>query len=91
MLVDIEPPMLGQRFGLGASDITSLILSSRHRGQTLYPISEWPSYVYVARILNNQVPSSSVLSQEQVELVAWGAIFKSLQEARDYVWNVGDK
>jgi hypothetical protein len=90
MLVDIEPPLPGQRFGLGASDITSLVLSSRHRGQTLYPISEWPSYVYVARVLDNQVPSSSTLSKEQVELVAWGAIFKSLQEARDYALSIGN-
>jgi len=47
MLIDIEPALSGQRFGLGATDITQLIISARHRGQTLYPISEWPFFVYV--------------------------------------------
>jgi hypothetical protein len=89
MLVDIEPPLPGQRFGLGGFDVTSLVLSSRHRGQTLYPISEWPNYVYVARVLGNENPASGMLSKEQLELIAWGAIFRSLREASDYAASVG--
>ena len=88
MLVDIDPPLPGQRFGLGGADVTSLVISSRHRGQTLYPVSEWPSHVYVARIVDNTVPASA-LSKGQVELIAWGAIFKSLREASDYAASIG--
>jgi len=55
MLIEIEPALIGQSFGLGATDIRELIISTRHAGQTLYPISEWPSFVYVARILNDAV------------------------------------
>jgi hypothetical protein len=84
MLVDIDPPLPGQRFGLGGSDVTSLVVSSRHRGQTLYPVSEWPSHVYVARLVDNKIPSESALSKGQVELIAWGTLFKSLGEASDY-------
>jgi len=29
MLIDIEPALSGQRFGLGATDITQLIISAR--------------------------------------------------------------
>jgi hypothetical protein len=88
MLVDIDPPLPGQRFGLGGSDVTSLVISSRHRGQTLYPVSEWPSHVYVARIVDNKIPASA-LSKGQVELIAWGAIFRSLREASDYAASIG--
>ena len=89
MLVDIDPPLSGQRFGLGGADVMSLVISSRHRGQTLYPVSEWPSYVYVARVVDNEIPSAGALSKGQLELIAWGAIFKSLREASDYASSVG--
>jgi hypothetical protein len=86
MLVDIDPPLPGQRFGLGGSDVTSLVFASRHRGQTLFPVSEWPSHVYVARVVDNEIPSADELC---VQLIAWGAIFRSLREASDYAASVG--
>lgn len=88
MLVDIEPPLPGQRLGLGGYDVTSLVLSSRHRGQTLYPVSEWPTYVYVAHVLDNEIPSSGMLSKGQLKLIAWGAIFRSLREALAYAASI---
>ena len=81
MLTEIEPALDGQRFGLGSKDVTSLILSSRHRGQTLFPISEWPSFVYVARILDDAVLSSGTFARDQVELIAWGTLFRTREEA----------
>lgn len=89
MLVDIEPSLPGQHFGLGAADVTTLVIGARHRGQTLYPISEWPSHVYVARLVNNRVPSTNALSGGQVELIAWGVICPSLEEASGYAASVG--
>lgn len=89
MLVEFEPPLPGQRFGLGEADITFLVLSSRHQGQTLYPMSEWPGHVYVARVVDNKVPAAGGLSKGQIELVAWGAIFRSLRDASDYAASVG--
>jgi hypothetical protein len=84
MLVDIEPALDGQRFGLGAIDITQLILSARHRGQTLYPISEWPFFVYVSRIVDKSVVESHAFTREQVELIAWGTLFRTRGEASDH-------
>lgn len=85
MLIQIEPPLDGQRFGLGEADVTNLIISSRHQGQTLYPITEWPSFVYVARILDNAVLRSGAFTRNQVELLAWGTLFRTLEEASDHV------
>jgi hypothetical protein len=84
MLIDIEPALSGQRFGLGATDITQLIISARHRGQTLYPISEWPFFVYVARIVDKAVFESHTFTREQVELIAWGTLFRTREEASDH-------
>jgi hypothetical protein len=84
MLVDIEPALSGQRFGLGATDITQLIISARHRGQTLYPISEWPFFVYLVRIVDKVVFESHAFTREQVELIAWGTLFRTREEASDH-------
>jgi hypothetical protein len=84
MLIDIEPPLDGQRFGMGATDITQLIISARHQGQTLYPISEWPFFVYVARIVDRAIIESRSFTREQVELIAWGALFRTREEASDH-------
>jgi hypothetical protein len=84
MLIEIEPALDGQRFGLGGTDVTSLIISSRHRGQTLYPISEWPSFVYVARVLDDAILRSFTFTRDQVELIAWGTLFRTLEQASDH-------
>jgi DNA-binding helix-hairpin-helix protein with protein kinase domain len=84
MLIDIKPALSGQRFGLGATDITQLIISARHRGQTLYPISEWPFFVYVARIVDKAVFESHTFTREQAELIAWGTLFRTREEASDH-------
>ncbi len=84
MVIDIEPALEGQSFGLGATDITRLIISARHRGQTLYPVSEWPFFVYVARIVDNTVLDSRTFTREQVELIAWGTLFHTREEAADH-------
>jgi hypothetical protein len=47
MLVSIEPPLIGQQFGLGGHDVSRLIIAPRHRGVSLFPISEWPVHVHV--------------------------------------------
>ena len=84
MLIDIEPALSGRRFGLGATDITQLIISARHRGQTLYPISEWPFFVYVARIVDKAVFESHTFAREQAEPIAWGTLFRTREEASDH-------
>src|SRR5262245_41877872 len=88
MLIGIEPPLDGQRFGLGDADIKELIISSRHRCQTLYPFSEWPSYVYVARILDDAIFESLTFTREQVELIAWGTLFRTRVEASGYAMRI---
>src|SRR6516225_8201031 len=77
MLIEIDPPLYGQSIGLGAAEITHLIISSRQKGQTLYPVSEWPSFVYVARILDSAIFSTRSFTRKQVELIAWGVIFRT--------------
>jgi hypothetical protein len=84
MLIEIEPKFAGQHFGLGTVDITQLVISAHLRDQTLYPISKWPLFVYVGRILDKAIIESRAFTREQVELIAWGALFRTLEEASDH-------
>lgn len=81
MLIEVTPPVIGQPYGLGNRDITELIISARYQGSTLFPITEWPCHVYIARVLDQNVIESLTFSKEQVEVIAWGRIFRTVEEA----------
>lgn len=80
MLVEIDPALSGQRYGLGGQEITQLLLSTRLKGQTLFPIKDWPVSVYVTRILDGAILRTSSFTAAQVELIAWGSLYRSLDE-----------
>jgi hypothetical protein len=50
LLMKINPPLVGQKFGLGDKDIDMVFVAPRHVGASLFPISEWPLFVHVARV-----------------------------------------
>lgn len=84
MLIEIEPALTDERLSIASPGTKLLIIASRHRGQTLFPISEWPSFVYVARILDDSVLRSGALGTNQSELIAWGELFPTREEAADH-------
>jgi len=84
-----KAPLIGQPFGLADKDITQLIISTRFQGQTLYPITQWPVSVYVSRILDETILQTLSFKKNQVELIAWGMIFKTLEAAMVDVSKVG--
>ena len=81
LLVEVEPPIIGQEYGLGGKDIAEVVLSSRYQGSSLFPVSEWPCDVYVSRILHDAGVDTSLLTKDQLELVVWGRIYRTLAEA----------
>jgi hypothetical protein len=80
MLVEISPPLIGQRYGQGSKDITHLLLTGRHQGFSLFPIKQWPCHVYISRILDDAIFKSQMFTAEQVEIIAWGTIFRAFHE-----------
>lgn len=81
MLVDIQPTVIGQTYGLGGQDISTLVLSSRFDGYTLFPFRKWPCPVHISRILDCGVIGRMAFTAEEVEVIAWGLIFPSADEA----------
>jgi hypothetical protein len=81
MLINIDPPILGQKYGLGDKDIHFVILGTRLEGSTLYPIAKWPVFVYVIRILDEAILSVKKFRVNQVEMIAWGILYQTREDA----------
>jgi hypothetical protein len=71
-LAEIDPPLRGQAFGLGARDISEIIVATRLSGQSLFDIRHFPIPVYVARITDPSVAATRTLRPDQIELILWG-------------------
>ncbi|MBC7251431.1 MAG: hypothetical protein H5T62_14255 [Anaerolineae bacterium] len=79
--VRIEPPIIGQPYGLGDKDIEDVVLATRYAGSTLHPINEWPMTVFVCRIINEEVRHSGRASAEDLEVILIGELYRTLAEA----------
>ena len=76
LLCDITPSLFGQKFGLGEAKISQLILASRHKDHSLFPIKEWPAYVHVARPVVGNIEDIFFINESDIELIGWGEIYK---------------
>jgi hypothetical protein len=81
MLVAVEPPVIGQPYGLGSEDIYYLLLAARWEGYTLWPISKWPTPVYVLRLLGKSAIGQPEIDQGEAQLIEWGVLHRTYEEA----------
>lgn len=81
LVVEILPPIIGQKYGLGDKDISRVLLSPRHQGHSLFPITGWPEFVYVARLVDESALASGTVTDDQVELILWGILHRSEADA----------
>jgi hypothetical protein len=82
LLVKVDPPLIGQRYGLGASDIEKVVVATRHKGASLFPITGWPVFVHVARPLVDKPESRDRLLSNEIEAIAWAELYATEQAAR---------
>lgn len=76
MLCDIKPSILGQPYGLGSQGISQIIIANKYEGTSLFPTSEWPSYVYVTRPLVDGLEFKDTIKASDIELIAWAGIYR---------------
>ena len=82
VLVRLDPPLIGQRYGQGARDIDLLVLATRHQGTSMFPVSEWPLYVHVALPLVPNPDQRDSLEQEELESIAWAELYETEEAAK---------
>jgi hypothetical protein len=81
LLIKIDPPLIGQPFGLGANDIDEVIVATRLEGVSLFPIERWPVDVYVVRLLVASEAKETVMADE-MELIAWAELYPTEEHAK---------
>jgi len=79
--VRVDPPVIGQPYGLGDREISELLLLAHYEGTSLFPISEFPLSVYIYRALDDRVFQDRTISSANLELAAWGELYQTRDEA----------
>lgn len=82
LLVRIAPPLIGQIYGIGGQDIDALLIATRHRGDSLFPIKEWPVFVHVARLLVDNPEDRETIHDNEFELIAWAELYPTEDAAK---------
>lgn len=77
MLCSIEPPIIGQPYGLGDQDIQEIILANRHDKHSIFVVREWPVYVHLARLLRNIPTGEFLILEKDIKSIGWGEIHDS--------------
>lgn len=85
LLVKIDPPLIGQKYGLGGRNIDLVLIAPRQEGASLFPINEWPLYVHVARLLIENPEDRDTLHADEFESIAWAELYKTEEDARSKV------
>ena len=80
LLVKVDPPIVGE--GLVGSSVDHVLLAARHKGASLFPISEWPTSVHVIRPSISNFAVRSNLSDGEFESIAWAEVYQSEEQAR---------
>jgi hypothetical protein len=88
MLIRVSPEVIGQALG-SPRDLSTLLISPRLEGGTLFPIKEWPCPVYVSRLLDEDVLATLRLERNQVELISWGTLFRTREHAVEFAKQFG--
>jgi hypothetical protein len=82
LLVEIDPPLIGQPYGLGARDLDQVVLATRHLGHSIFDTSDWPKYVHVARLLV-EFDGQDELRLGDLEVIGWAELYETEARARN--------
>jgi len=89
VLVKVSPPVIGQEYAV-CGDVELFVLAARHKGRGLSPIKEFPCFVFIARPLIDDIGAREEIAKEDVEVVAWGELYRTKADADQHVFDRAD-
>ena len=81
MLISMEPPYRVPQ-GIGYRDVYKVVIASRFKNRSLYPITSWPCHVSVFLFANGNIDTMLEIGQGQLRQVAWAMLFPTLADAQ---------
>ena len=79
LLIRISPPLPGQHDGEAGIDL--VIVATRHKGATLFPITTWPVYVHVAVPIGIDPLTATRVAKDQLVNIAWAELYRTAYDA----------
>ena len=83
MLINVDPPFKGEWVDFNVQDIDTVMILPRHEGRTLFPINEWPLYVYIIRLLVDPSKLNDTLRQGEYTCDFWGELYETKEAATE--------
>lgn len=84
VLVRVRPSVVGQDFNR-SEDLEEFVLAARFEGKSITSIDEYPCFVFIC-LPNMQGPGDGVLETDDVQIVGWGELYRSGDDARRHVF-----
>jgi len=81
LLIRIDPPLIGQTYGLGGEDVYEVIVATRSLSESLFPIERWPAFVHVALPLVKDPSSREVIHDTELREIAWAELYRNEEDA----------
>lgn len=81
LVMIIDPPAIGQGFGLGGEDITTTAVTPRHEGRSINPLSSLPMEVHILLFKKPSHADQRDLGVDDLRPVAWGKLVPTREEA----------
>lgn len=82
MLCEIDPPIVGQPYGLGGHELHGIVIASRHSGYSIFSIDDWPAYVHVALLARSDSDTTFVIADSDIESIGWAELYESSAAAK---------
>lgn len=81
VLAFVDPPIIGQRFGMGGQDIDTVLLTHAHKGDPVNPSGPFPVFVHVARLLVPLASIGDVVDHTELQAVGRGELYRTRDDA----------
>jgi hypothetical protein len=86
LLIQVDPPIIGQPLGLGGDDVDKVIVAPRHIGVSLFPIVDWPVFVHVALPLTQYIEDWDLIGDQESRVIYWAELYPTWEEAASPSW-----
>ena len=64
-----------------------MVLAARHEGDSLSSITEFPCFIFVARSLDSDITTRSTIKKSDLQILAWGELYKTKDDADGHVFD----
>lgn len=82
----ISPSVSSHKYSL-TNDIDYVVLTHRHEGYGLFPITKFPCFVFVAHPLVDNILDYDILDSSQLKIIVWAELYRTEEDATNHVFD----